>query len=129
MAGRSELLDYLVDQLSPLGDARGRSMFGGHGVYLDGTIVGIIAFDTFYLKVDEGNRAAFEAAGSAPFAYEGKGKPMIMSYWECPADVLDDPDRLRAWTLQAFAASKRSRAKPARRSAARDRKSRRRGTA
>ncbi len=114
MAGESELLDHLLDQLSPLGDARGRSMFGGHGVYLDGTIVGIIAFDTFYLKVDGGNRADFEAAGSAPFAYEGKGRPMIMSYWECPADVLDDPDLLRSWTLQALAASKRSRAKPAR---------------
>ena len=46
MAARSELLDHLTDQLAPLGDARGRPMFGGYGVYLDGLIIGIIAFDS-----------------------------------------------------------------------------------
>jgi DNA transformation protein len=115
MTRRSELLDYLIDQLTPLGEARGRAMFGGHGVYLDGAIVGIVADDTFYLKVDDGNRRDFEAAGSTPFTYDGKGKPIAMSYWECPADVLEDPEQLRAWTLKALAASRRSRAKPLRR--------------
>jgi len=46
MAARSELLDHLTDQLAPLGEARGRPMFGGYGVYLDGLIIGLIAFDT-----------------------------------------------------------------------------------
>ncbi|MGH6932208.1 MAG: TfoX/Sxy family protein [Dongiaceae bacterium] len=109
MAKRSELLDYLIDQLLPLGDARGRAMFGGHGIYLDGLIVGLIAWDTFYLKVDDGNRADFEAAGAEPFTYEGKGKPIIMSYWSCPPEVLEDPDTLRNWTLKAMAASRRTR--------------------
>lgn len=119
MAERSELLDYLVDQLAPLGDARGRCMFGGHGLYLDGLIIGIIAFDSFYLKVDGDNRADFEAAGSAPFAYDGKGKPIVMPYWECPAEVMEDPDRLRAWALKSLAASRRSRKPPAGRGRAR----------
>lgn len=109
MAKRNELLDYLTDQLSPLGDARGRAMFGGHGIYLDGTIIGLIAWDTFYLKVDDGNRADFEAAGAEPFTYDGKGKPIVMSYWTCPPEVLEDPDMLRSWTLKAAAASRRSR--------------------
>jgi DNA transformation protein len=108
MAERNELLDYLIDQLSPLGEARGRAMFGGHGVYLNGLIVGLIAWDTFYLKVDEGNRAEFEAAGAEPFTYEGKGKPIVMSYWTCPPEVLEDADMLRSWTLKAAAASRRS---------------------
>lgn len=109
---KNELLDHLIDQLSPLGDARGRAMFGGWGVYLDGLIIGIIAFDSFYLKVDDQNRPDFEAAGSSPFTYEGKGQPMIMSYWECPADVLEDPDDLRRWTLASLAASRRAAAPP-----------------
>ena len=113
MAERNELLDYLVDQLAPLGDARGRCMFGGHGIYLDGVIIGIIAFDTFYLKVDGENRPDFEAAGSAPFTYDGKDKPILMPYWECPADVMEDPERLRAWALKSLAASRRSRKAPA----------------
>ena len=113
MARRSELLDYLVDQLAPLGDARGRALFGGHGVYIDGLIIGIIAFDTFYLKVDDANRADFEAAGSEPFTYDGKGKPIVMSYWECPAEAMEDPDQLRAWAQKSLAAARRSSKPPA----------------
>lgn len=112
MSRRNELLDHLVDLLTPLGDARGRAMFGGHGVYLDGLIVGIIAFDTFYLKVDDRNRPDFEAAGSSPFSYDTKtGTNTITGYWEVPADVLEDPESLRAWTLNSLAASRRAAAR------------------
>jgi DNA transformation protein and related proteins len=115
MAARSELLDHLTDQLTPLGDARGRPMFGGYGVYLDGLIIGLIAFDTFYLKVDDQNRPDFEAAGSSPFSYDTKsGTNTITAYWEVPADVLDDSEQLRAWALKSLAVSRRAGAKTAR---------------
>jgi DNA transformation protein len=109
----SPLLDYLVDHLAPLGDARGRAMFGGFGVYLDGFIIGIIAFDTFFLKADDTNRPAFEAAGARPFAYQRGGEPAVSTtYWECPADVLEEPDRLRSWAATSLAVSRRAK-KPA----------------
>jgi len=112
VAARSELLDHLTDQLAPLGAARGRPMFGGYGVYLDGLIIGIIAFDSFYLKVDDQNRPDFEAAGSSPFSYDTKsGTNTITGYWEVPADVLDDSDQLRAWALKSLAVSRRAGAK------------------
>jgi DNA transformation protein len=120
MAARSELLEYVVDQLSPLGDARGRAMFGGHGVYLDGVIVGIVAFDTLYLKVDDQTRIDFAAAGSSPFRYDTRsGVNTMPGYWECPADVLEDADRLRDWTLKARAAARRSQTQARRSSRAR----------
>jgi len=109
MAKSSPLLDYLVDLLAPLGDARGRAMFGGFGVYLDGFIIGIIAFDTFYLRADETNRAAFEAAGSQPFTYQqGKHSATITAYWECPADVLEEPEQLRSWAATSLSVSRRA---------------------
>ena len=115
MVARSELLDHLTDQLTPLGDARGRPMFGGYGVYLDGLIIGLIAFDTFYLKVDDQNRPDFEAAGSSPFSYDTKsGTNTITAYWEVPAHVLDDSEQLRAWALKSLAVSRRAGAKTAR---------------
>ncbi len=124
MAARSELLDHLVDQLAPLGDARGRPLFGGHGVYLDGLIIGIIAFDSFYLKVDDRNRPDFEAAGSAPFSYDTKnGTNTITAYWEVPADVLEESDQLRAWALKSLAVSWRAGAKSARKPTSRKRRS------
>ena len=112
MAGRSELLDHLTDQLAPLGEARGRPMFGGYGVYLDGLIIGLIAFDSIFLKVDDQNRPDFEAAGASPFSYDTKnGTITVTAYWEVPADVLDDSDQLRAWALKSLAVSRRAGAK------------------
>ena len=112
MAARSELLDHIVDQLAPLGDARGRRMFGGYGVYLDGLIIGLIAFDSIFLKVDDQNRPDFEAAGASPFSYDTKnGTITVTAYWEVPADVLDDSDQLRAWALKSLAVSRRAGAK------------------
>ena len=112
MAARSELLDHIVDQLAPLGDARGRRMFGGYGVYLDGLIIGLIAFDSIFLKVDDQNRPDFEAAGASPFSYDTKnGTITVTAYWEVPADVLDDSDQLRTWALKALAVSRRAGAK------------------
>ena len=123
MAARSELLDHLVDQLAPLGDARGRPMFGGYGVYLDGLIIGLIAFDSFYLKVDDRNRPDFEAAGSAPFSYDTKsGTNTIAAYWEVPADVLEDAEQLRAWALKSLAVSRRAGASSTRKPGSRKRK-------
>jgi DNA transformation protein and related proteins len=95
----------------------GAAMFGGFGVYLDGIIIGIIAFDTFYLKVDDTNRPAFEAAGSQPFTYhQGKVDATMSSYWECPADVLEEPDQLRSWAVTSLAVSRRAKT-PAKRPA------------
>jgi DNA transformation protein len=124
MAAASALLDYLIDQLSPLGDVRGRSMFGGHGLYLDGTMVGIIAEETLYLKVDAGNRADFERESMEAFAYSSKGRRVALSYWEAPAVVIEEPDELHKWVRQAAAAARRSQATKA----PRNNKSRRRSS-
>ena len=111
----SALLDYLIDQLAPLGDVRGRRMFGGHGLYLNGAMVGIIDVETLYLKVDAGNRAAFEAESMAPFTYVNKGRRIALSYWEAPAAVIEEPEQLQQWVSEAAAAARRAKAaKPSR---------------
>ena len=108
---------YLLDMLSDLGDVRSRAMFGGHGIYHDGIMIGLIADGVFYLKVDDGNRAAFEAEGSKPFTYrrKGKTKDVVMSYWEVPVDVLESRKALCEWARDAHAAAVRSKARTERR--------------
>jgi DNA transformation protein len=105
-------IKYLLDMLSDLGDVRSRAMFGVHGIYHDGVMIGLIASSVFYLKVDDGNRAAFEAAGSKPFTYRRKGqtKDVAMSYWEVPVDVLESREALCEWAREALAAATRSKA-------------------
>ena len=105
------LLDLLVgDATAGLGRPSARAMFGGHGLYLGDRMVGLVAADVLYLKTDAATRAAFEAAGSRPFEYDGgtREKPVVMSYWEAPADALEDADALRSWLELAHAAAVRT---------------------
>lgn len=113
MAKTTPFVTYLLDMLADLGDVHARAMFGGFGVYHDGVMVGLVADGVFYLKVDDGNRARFEAEGSRPFSYrrKGKRKPVEMSYWDVPVDVLESPRSLCEWTREAHAAAIRSKAK------------------
>ncbi len=78
MASGGGFRDHVLDLLAPLGPVAARPMFGGFGIYLDGVMFALIADDTLYLKVDEGTRPDYEAAGSAPFRPRPKGKPFTM---------------------------------------------------
>lgn len=107
MARGSEFVEFVLESLQPLRGVSGRRMFGGWGLYKDGVMFALIAADRLYLKVDDGNRAAFEAQSLEPFTYTGKGRPIRMSYHEAPGDGFDDPDILCAWAREAFAAALR----------------------
>ena len=80
------LIAHLHDLLDGLGRVTTRRMFGGHGVYLDGTLIGVVIEEALYLKVDAETRLHFEAAGSQPYVYLGQQPPITMSYWSVPED-------------------------------------------
>ena len=80
MPSDKSVCDEFTARLTPMGPVTGRSMFGGFGNFMEGVMFGLIAYDEHYLKVDCGNRGDFEDAGSRPFTYEGKSKPIEMSY-------------------------------------------------
>ena len=111
MSASPDYLDHLIDLLAPLGPVTIRRMFGGAGLYHDGVMFALVAEDRLYLKADDGNRHAFEAEGLAPFTYESRGKRAVMSYYEPPADALEDAEILSRWARGAFAAALRARAK------------------
>lgn len=111
MSVSSGFAAMLQDALAPLGRISVRAMFGGAGVYCDGVIIGLVDDDVLYLKADGASKAAFEAEGCGPFIYEGKGKPMAMSYWRLPERLLDEPDELIAWARTARTVSLRAAAR------------------
>ena len=102
MASHDALRAHILDLLGPL-DVVARAMFGGVGFFKDGAMFGLIAGDSFYLKTDDSNRAAYEEAGSAPFTYEGKGRPVVMPYHTAPEELLEDADEMRAWARKSIA--------------------------
>ena len=99
----------LQDVLAPLGRIAVRNMFGGAGVYCDGVIFGLVVDgEMLFLKGDDTTKAAFEAEGCGPFVYDGKGKPMTMSYWRMPERLLDEPEEMVEWARSALAVARRS---------------------
>lgn len=120
MVDLSDFEEHVRDLLSPVGPVRIRRMFGGSGIYADDAMFALIAYDELYFKADETTAQRFEDAGSRPFTYEGKGKPVRMSYWRVPEDALDDPESFRAWAELALEAARRAKAKqPAKKRAGR----------
>ncbi len=110
-----EFRDFVLDQLARVPQLRSRRMFGGIGLYSGELFFGIVAADELFFKVDDGNRAAYEAAGSEPFR-PVLDRPVSMSYWRVPLEVLEDPAELQLWARAAVraadaAAAKKSKAK------------------
>lgn len=116
-AERDPYVLHCLELLAPLGAARSRRMFGGHGLYLDGRMVALIASGQLYLKTDEAARAEFERAGCRPFVYTmPDGRSSTMSYWSAPDEAMESPALMRPWARLALEAALRAAAarRPAR---------------
>ena len=108
MGVSDEFVDYVVEQLSGWGEVSIRRMFGGAGLYREGTMFGVIADDVAYLKVDDSNREDFVRAGSAPFEpYPDKIKTTIRTYYEIPGDVLENAAELARWAQRSWLVARR----------------------
>ena len=111
MARSTAFLAHVVDLLDGWARVSARPMFSGFGLYRDGVIFALVLRDALYFKVDDANRAAFEAAGMAPFTYTRAGRAATLtSYWEVPPAALDDPDELATLAEGALAAGRRKQA-------------------
>ena len=111
MVKESALLEYLLDQLEPLGGVQSRIMFGGHSIFIHGLMIGFVDDETLYLKADDINRPGFEDEGMQPFTYATKrGKRIALGYWEAPPAVIEEPDELQRWVKEAYASARRSQA-------------------
>ena len=94
MAPSADFLEFLQDQLRGLGRITTRRMFSGAGLYCDGVIFALILRDTLYFKVDDGNRAAYEAEGLEPFTYEARGRTCGSApTGRCPSGCSTSPTR------------------------------------
>ncbi|MGH7561827.1 MAG: TfoX/Sxy family protein [Gemmatimonadales bacterium] len=108
MAVSPSYREFVVEQLARvLPDVRARGMFGGVGLYTGDLFFALIDDDTLYFKVDDGNRHDYVARGLGPFMPFGPGKE-VMQYYEAPAEVLEEMDRLREWAGKAVEVARRA---------------------
>ncbi len=106
MTVSSDFLAYVLDQLAELGGVGSRRMFGGAGLYCDELFFGLIADDTLYLRVDDSNRADYTARAMAAFRPHPDRPQLSMSYYEVPAEVLEDPGLLATWAARSVAVAR-----------------------
>ncbi len=108
MPAKSEFVEYLAEQLQPLGEMSARGMFGGWGFYLDGRMFALVADEAFYIKTDDVNRREFEARGLRPFRYDTKQGRATIRYYEPPAEAVDDREVLCLWAGKGVEAAARA---------------------
>jgi DNA transformation protein len=89
----------VLDQLSGLRGVACRAMFGGYGLYRGEVFFGIIHKGRLYFKTDGASRARYVSKGMKPF--RPNRKQTLKTYYEVPADILEDADQLRLWATQA----------------------------
>jgi DNA transformation protein len=94
-------LDYVLEQLGELGPVTSKAMFGGHGLYLGDQFFGIVHRDALYFKTDASSRAEYEARGCQPF--RPNERQTLKSYWEVPAEVIEDRESAVEWARDAVA--------------------------
>lgn len=108
MAASDGFIEFLRDQLAPLGPIAPRRMFGATGLFCEGVMFGVIAEDALYLRIDDLNRAAFKEAESfPPLSYEKQGRTIDLSFWRVPHRLFDEPDELIDWARAGLAAAHR----------------------
>ncbi len=100
---------FALEQLGrTVRDVRGRSMFGGVGIYAGEMFFALISEDALYFKVDDSNRREFEERGMGPFRPYGEGGE-TMHYFQVPEDLLEDPETLGVWAAKAVEVARRAR--------------------
>jgi DNA transformation protein len=112
MAVSQSYREFVLEQLGRVTPVTGKSMFGGVGIYAQGLFFALIAENRLYFKVDDSTRPDFEQRGMEPF--RPFGEDSAVSYYEVPAEVVEDLNHLGPWTKKAIdvaAAAKSSRSK------------------
>ena len=106
MAIDQSQLQFIEEQLAAFGHVTSKRMFGGIGFFREGLMFGMLGGGIFRLKVDDENKADFEAHGMKPYHSKKKGKGM--PYWEVPVEVLEDKDQLKIWAQKSYEAALRA---------------------
>ena len=108
---RQEFANYVADLMQGIGPVYVKRMFGGHGVFLEGLMFGLISGNTLYLKADDETRPRFDELGLMPFQYRKKGKLMNLSYYQAPEEVMEQSEVMSEWANLAYGTALRAAAR------------------
>ncbi|BCM26046.1 TfoX/Sxy family protein [Methyloradius palustris] len=98
----TEFTDFLGEVFKQFGVVNTRRMFGGHGLYHDGVMFGLVIDELLYLKADTSISHYFEARNLGQFEYMRGDRIVKLSYYLAPEEVFDDVDQAAIWARRSF---------------------------
>lgn len=112
MSEQQAFATHIVDLLAEFGPCAAKRMFGGHGIFHQDLMFGLIADGEFYLKADDETRDLFLDEGSEAFTYYKQDKPVQLSYYLAPDAFFEDPQATLHWARLAFDCALRASRRP-----------------
>ena len=97
--------NFVLDQLQDLDDVEAHRMFGGYGLYRNETFFGIVHKGKLFFKIDDSTVGEYRKKKMKPF--RPNAKQTLKSYYQVPADVIEDADKLREWAVRAIGCQRR----------------------
>ncbi len=114
----SSFLDYIAEQLAPIGPIKAGRFFGGIGLKSGNAQFGMLMEGSLYFVVNDSTRPGYEKAGSQCFSYKTKkGTVQARRYFEVPPEVIEEAPRLQALAQESIQVAASS-SKPRKSSAA-----------
>ncbi len=108
-ASSSEFVDFVMEQLAPLGGIDSGRFFGGLGLKAHATQFAMIMDNALYFVVDDTTRPRYQRMGSNCFAYDTRQRRVeVKRYFTVPADVLEDQQQLLALARESIATAGRA---------------------
>ena len=79
MATKQSTVDYILDQLSSLGEVAARKMFGEYALYCRGKVVGLVCDNTLFIKITDQGKDFVGEFYKEGFAYPGAKASMMIN--------------------------------------------------
>ena len=111
MPNDAAYVTYVIELMQPIGPVQAKRMFGGHGIFLEDLMFGLVTDNILYLKADNESENEFISQGLEAFSYQKQGKTQTLSYYQAPEESLEDSDEMYVWANKAYGAALRAAAK------------------
>ena len=105
MRVKSELANYVEEQLAFLGRISTKSIFGGIGIFVDERLLGIVMDDRLYLHTDASNLGVYQERGMPQFKPYPNAFDLTTDHHQVPPELVEDQVQLKRWGEQALAAA------------------------
>jgi DNA transformation protein len=92
--------EFVLDQLTNIGQVSCKAMFGGYGLYCAGVFFAILYKGQLFFKTGPNTVTSYSERKMQPF--RPNLKMTLKNYYEVPADILEDPDELVGWARLAI---------------------------